>query len=59
MARAVRELWSAQEVRRLKGMVEARMSLAAMVDALERVPDEIRKNGQGTGALMRFVDPIV
>lgn len=43
------ETWSELEVRRLKGMVKARMSLAAMADALERVPDEIRKKIKALG----------
>lgn len=37
------KVWSKQDLRRLKGMVKARMSLAAMADALERPPAEIRR----------------
>ena len=38
-----REDWSYREVRRLKGMVRARMNALAIADALERAPAEIER----------------
>lgn len=43
------EAWSKLEERRLMGMIKARMSLAAMADALERAPAEIRNKIKSLG----------
>lgn len=44
-----REAWSKLEDRRLMGMVKSRMSLAAMADALERTPAEVRSRIKALG----------
>ena len=43
------EEWSALEIRRLKGMAKANMSVSAMADALERAPEAIRRKCQELG----------
>ena len=41
--------WSPLEIRRLKGMAKANMSVSAMTDALERAPEAIRRKCQELG----------
>ena len=40
------EPWSPHEIRRLKGMLKARMSVSAISDALERAPGEIKRKSK-------------
>jgi len=39
--------WSERELKRLGGMKRKKMSVAAMADALERKPDEVKKKLEG------------